>query len=110
MLQLLKPGQVWFAWFPFAENQNKGKDRPILVLDVENDHVSVWGMKITKSAPHDRDDFVLSDWQDIPLPRQSTISPKNVFKIHIRQLRRYVGMLSERDWNRTMEAIEALYH
>lgn len=108
MWTLLESGQVWFAQFKFAEDRTKSKDRPVLILEVDEKKEYVWAMKITKSAPYDRDDFVLKDWQEIPLLHQSTISPRNTLHVPIKDLRHYVGYLSERDWNRVQEAGELI--
>lgn len=107
-LQFLESGQVWFAKFAFAEDDQKGKDRPVLILDVDEQRIYVVAIKITSSAPFDREDFVLRDWKEIPLKNSSTLSPRNVMKLPIEDLRRYVGYISERDWNRAIEAITAI--
>lgn len=46
------PGEVVWAWVPFEEDPARGKDRPLLVLAVEGDHVT--GLPLT-SKDHDRD-------------------------------------------------------
>ena len=102
-LQLISPKQVWYAWFPFAEDRTQGKDRPVLILDVDDDNVHVWATKITKSRPYDEHDVELDEWADIPLDFPSTASPINTVIIPKTQLRRYAGVITDHDWERIME-------
>lgn len=46
------PGEVVWAWVPYEEDPARGKDRPVLVIDVEGDHVVALPMT---SKDHDRD-------------------------------------------------------
>lgn len=46
------PGEVVWAWVPYEDDAARGKDRPVLVIDVEGDHVVALPMT---SKDHDRD-------------------------------------------------------
>ena len=46
------PGEVVWAWVPFEEDASQGKDRPVLVLDVQRGVVIA--LQLT-SKDHDRD-------------------------------------------------------
>jgi hypothetical protein len=46
------PGEVVWAWVPYEEDDGRGKDRPVLVLDVQDDHVLA--LQLT-SEDHDLD-------------------------------------------------------
>lgn len=46
------PGEVVWAWVPYEDDPNQGKDRPVLVIAVEGE--SVFGLPMT-SKDHDRD-------------------------------------------------------
>ena len=46
------PGEVVWAWVPYEEDPSRGKDRPVLVLDVDGD--TVHALQMT-SRDHDRD-------------------------------------------------------
>jgi len=102
-LQFLSPTQVWYACFPFAEDKTKGKDRPVLILDVDDDNIHVWVTKITKSKPYDKHDVELDEWSEVPLDFPSTASPVNTIIIPRSQLRRYAGTITDHDWERIME-------
>ena len=47
------PGEVVWAWVPYEEDASQGKDRPVLVLNVEGDRVTA--LPLT-SKDHDRDE------------------------------------------------------
>lgn len=104
-LQLASPQQVWFAWFPFMENPNDGKNRPVLILDVDNETVSVLAMQITSSPPRDEYDIPIDDWSEIPLEHLSTLRPKCVQVINKKQLKRYIGIISDNDWQKATDAL-----
>lgn len=46
------PGEVVWAWVPYEEDPTRGKDRPVLVLDIVGD--TVHALQMT-SQDHDRD-------------------------------------------------------
>lgn len=46
------PGEVVWAWVPYEEDDGRGKDRPVLVLDVQGEHVLA--LQLT-SEDHDLD-------------------------------------------------------
>ncbi len=46
------PGEVVWAWVPYEDDPSRGKDRPVLVLDVDGD--TVHALQMT-SRDHDRD-------------------------------------------------------
>lgn len=46
------PGEVVWAWVPYEDDPSQGKDRPVLVLDVEGDG---WTGLMLSSQDHDRD-------------------------------------------------------
>lgn len=48
------PGEVVWAWVPYEEDPSRGKDRPVLVLDVDVDGDGWTGLMLT-SKDHDRD-------------------------------------------------------
>lgn len=46
------PGEIVWAWVPFEENDGRGKDRPVLVVSRDADHLLA--LMLT-SKDHDRD-------------------------------------------------------
>ena len=46
------PGEVVWAWVPYEDDPARGKDRPVLVIGVDGEHLV--GLQLT-SKDHDRD-------------------------------------------------------
>jgi hypothetical protein len=46
------PGEVVWAWVPYEDDPSQGKDRPVLVLDIDGDG---WVGLMLSSQDHDRD-------------------------------------------------------
>lgn len=46
------PGEVVWAWVPYEDDPNQGKDRPVLLLDIDDDG---WIGLMLSSQDHDRD-------------------------------------------------------
>ncbi len=46
------PGEVVWAWVPYEDDPDRGKDRPVLVLDTDGDG---WTGLMLSSQDHDRD-------------------------------------------------------
>jgi len=68
----IKYGEVWFAKFPYEEDETKIKARPVVVLDVET--LKVLSVKVTKTYPREEDDYDLPIlyWQEAKLRFKST--------------------------------------
>ena len=107
-LQLASPQQVWYAWFPFMDDASKGKDRPVLILDINKETVSVLAMQITSTPPRDEYDIPIKDWAEIPLKHLSTLRPTCIQCINKHQLRKYVGIISDDDWEKATNAVITL--
>ena len=90
--------EVWFAEFPFSENSLKSKERPVIVLDVDDENCRVLSMKVTSSAPFGEFEITLYDWAKIPLHHESTANAADVKLIPKSQFRRKIGRLSDDDW------------
>jgi len=90
---------VWFAEFPFAEDETQSKDRPVIVLDVDDASCKALSMKINQSPPYSEFEIELFDWEKIPLHHKSTADASAVRQIPKRQFRRRIGKLSDDDWD-----------
>ena len=97
MPQILQQ-EVWFAEFPFADDKQQFKERPVIVLDVDDETCSVFSMKITSRKPYDEFEIELFDWANIPLDHISTAIASQVIEIHKTNFRRKIGRLSNDDW------------
>ena len=61
----IKPQEVWFAEFPFAEDATQWKERPVIVLDVDEEFCRVLSMKIISTAPRSEFEIELFDWNKV---------------------------------------------
>ena len=95
----IKPQEVWFAEFSFAEAATQWKERPVIVLDVDEEFCRVLSMKITSSVPRSEFEIELFDWNKIPLHHKSTAVASAVKNISKSKFRRKIGRLSDDDWD-----------
>ena len=91
--------EVWFAEFPFAEDETKSKNRPVIVLDVYDETCTVLSMKITSREPYGEFEIEIFDWADVPLDHISTADVSNVKQLPKSSFRRKIGKLSNDDWD-----------
>lgn len=103
---MILPQEVWFADFPFAEDETKSKDRPVIVLDVDDDHCTVFSMKVTSTKPYSEFEIEIFDWADVPLDHISTAVASDVREISKSRFRKRIGRLSNDDWNNILELHE----
>ena len=92
------PQDVWFADFPFAEDETRFKERPVIVLDVDDETCTVFSMKVTSTKPYSEFEIELFDWADIPLDHISTAVASDVREISKSKFRKRIGRLSDDDW------------
>ena len=90
---------VWFAEFPFKEDNTKSKERPVIVLDVNNEKCAVLSMKIKSKPPYSEFEIELFDWKQIPLNHKSTADASSVEYVSKTAFRRRIGRLSDDDWD-----------
>ena len=97
-MKVIRPQEVWFAEFPFQEDETQSKDRPVIVLDVDDEKCSVLSLKVTSTPPYSEFEIELFDWQKIPLHHKSTADVSSARLILKKDFRRKLGRLSENDW------------
>lgn len=92
------PQEVWFADFPFIDDPTQSKDRPVIVLQVDEAGCRVLSMKITSRPPYSEFEIELADWAKIPLSHKSTADAASVRYITKDSFRKRIGQLSDADW------------
>ena len=97
---------MWFASFPFAEDANQFKDRPVIVLEVDEETCSVFSMKVTSRKPYGEFEIELFDWKEIPLDHISTAIASQVIEISKTKFRTKRGKLSDNDWANVLDLHE----
>lgn len=98
-MMTIRPQEVWFAEFPFREDETKFKERPVIVLEVDDEQCKVLSMKVTSTPPRSEFEIDLFDWEKIPLHHQSTADASSVRFVLKRRFRRKIGRLSDDDWD-----------
>ena len=88
------PGEVVWAWVPFEDDPDRGKDRPVLVIAQESSE-RVYAVKLT-SRSHDGDrEYVpigAGDW-DVQ-GRPSWVDVDQLYSVHNDGMRREASALS----------------
>ncbi|MDH4620023.1 type II toxin-antitoxin system PemK/MazF family toxin [Brevibacillus sp. AY1] len=100
-------GEVWYAAFPYEEDETKTEERPVVIIveDEGNGKVSV--AKITKTSPRDQYDIVLKHWKSAGLKRPSVVRTSKVVQIDISQIDNKKGELHEEDLEAVVESVLA---
>ena len=104
------PQDVWFAEFPFSEDATKSKNRPVIVIDVDNETCTVLSMKVTSRKPYSEFEIEIFDWADVPLDHISTADASNVKQIPKSNFRRKIGRLSDDDWDNVTDLFYRYLH
>lgn len=98
-------GEIVWTWVPYAENDGRGKDRPVLVI-ARQDASRVFAVKLTSKA-HDGDrDFLpigTGDWDSAG--RASWLDLDQVYSVHRDGLRREAAILDEARYRIVADAL-----
>ena len=105
LLQLLKPRDIWLAYFPYEDRPDEGKVRPVLVLDVQQETAEVLVMMITSHPPRSDDDIAIEHWAEIPLLHQSTLRTQRVQFVSVRNIRKRLGKCPQAEWVLALEKL-----
>jgi hypothetical protein len=86
-------GEVVWTWVPYAENDGRGKDRPVLVI-ARQDLDRVLAVRLTsKSHDGDRDFLFLGPGEWDPAERPSWVDLDQVYSVHRLGMRREAAAL-----------------
>jgi hypothetical protein len=105
------PGEVVWAWVPYEEDASRGKDRPVLVIGQEGDHLLALALT---SQDHDLDAAQESrdgrEWMDIGTGawdsrgRPSEVRLNRVLRLDAAGVRREGAALSRETFEAVMAA------
>lgn len=102
-------GEVIWTWVPYAENDGRGKDRPVLVIGRQSPD-RVYAVRMT-SRPHDGDRDYLSigsgPWDS--QGRESWVDIEQLYSVHEQGLRREAAVLDRRRYDRVSAALTRRY-
>jgi mRNA-degrading endonuclease toxin of MazEF toxin-antitoxin module len=103
------PGEIVWTWVPFEENDQKGKDRPVLVVAAEPTG-TVLAVQLT-SKVHQRDSEFISvgtgDWDSER--RQSWVNLERVFRVHAAGMRREAAALDRAPFETVTDRLRTRY-
>jgi hypothetical protein len=92
--------EVWFAEFPFEEDETKTKRRPVIVLgQVESEEVKVLSVKVTGHPEREEDPFDLpiKQWQEAGLREPSVARVSKTILLTLDKFKRKFGEVQEED-------------
>jgi len=100
-------GEVVWTWVPYAENDGRGKDRPVLVI-AHQDAERVYAVKLT-SKSHDGDrDFLFvgpGEWDSAGRPSWADLD--QVYSVHVEGMRREASALDAQRFAVVAQALQA---
>lgn len=102
-------GEVVWTWVPYAENDGRGKDRPVLVIG-RQDADRVYAVRLT-SKSHDGDRDFLSigtgDWDSAGRP--SWVDIDQLYSVHRDGMRREAAALDVDRFTGVAQALQRRY-
>ncbi|GLZ39647.1 type II toxin-antitoxin system PemK/MazF family toxin [Actinokineospora sp. NBRC 105648] len=104
------PGEIVWAWVPFEDDPERGKDRPLLVVGRTGD--TLRALMLSSKAPHE---WERADWLELGSGgwdrdgRVSYLRLDRLFGLGERDLRREGSILAEDAFSRVAETLRARY-
>lgn len=101
----IKKKEVWFVDYPYEDNPDLSKVRPVVVLDVIEDNLEVLSVKVTSKPPRTDNDVLdfyevpLFDWQKANLSKPSVARISKITLVQRDAFLERIGIVSEKDWN-----------
>ncbi|MFV0374580.1 type II toxin-antitoxin system PemK/MazF family toxin [Microbacterium sp.] len=100
-------GEVIWTWVPYAENDGRGKDRPVLVIGRAG-RDRVYAVRMTsKSHAGDRDFLPLGPGPWDSQGRPSWVDIDQLYSVHDEGMRREAAVLERERFARVAEALSA---
>lgn len=96
--------EVWFALFPYEENPDVLKPRPVIVLDTQT--FEVLSTKVTSHNERDEDpyDVPILHWKESGLKHKSVARVAKTIQLDKDKFKYKIGTLKEEDQKRIEEA------
>ncbi len=102
-------GEIVWTWVPYAENDGRGKDRPVLIIG-RQDSERVYAVRLT-SKSHDGDRDFISVGQGLwdAQGRPSWIDIEQLYSVHATGMRREASALDHARFARVADALHKRY-
>jgi hypothetical protein len=102
-------GEVIWTWVPYAENDGRGKDRPVLVIGRQSAD-RVYAVRLTSKAHDgDRDFLALGAGAWDAQGRPSWVDIEQLYSVHVNGMRREASALDRERFARIAGALHARY-
>lgn len=102
-------GEIVWTWVPYAENDGRGKDRPVLVIG-RRDAARVFAVRLTsKSHDGDRDFLGIGTGPWDSRGRPSWIDIEQLYSVHTDGMRREASALDPERFARVAAALHERY-
>ena len=102
-------GEIVWTWVPYAENDGRGKDRPVLVVG-RRDADRVFAVRLTsKSHDGDRDFLSLGTGPWDSQGRPSWVDVEQLYSVHTDGMRREASALDLERFTRVADALHRRY-
>jgi hypothetical protein len=102
-------GEIVWTWVPYAENDGRGKDRPVLVI-ARQSRDRVYAVRLT-SSPHDgASGFIplgTGEWDGQGRP--SWVDIGRIYSVHVEGMRREAAALDRKRFLTVAKALNARY-
>ncbi|MDI6942361.1 MULTISPECIES: type II toxin-antitoxin system PemK/MazF family toxin [Microbacterium] len=102
-------GEIIWTWVPYAENDGRGKDRPVLVLGRHTSDRS-YAVKLTsKSHDGDREYVSIGSGEWDAQGRESWVDLDQLYSVHVDGMRREAAELDRRRFERVAQELVRRY-
>lgn len=102
-------GEVVWTWVPYAENDGRGKDRPVLIIGQQRDG-RVYAVRLTsKSHEGDRDFLSIGSGPWDSQGRPSWVDIDQLYSVHPQGMRREASELDEQRYATVAAALTKRY-
>jgi len=102
-------GEVIWTWVPYAENDGRGKDRPVVVI-AQQSRDRVYAVRLTsKSHDGERDFLAIGPGPWDSQGRPSWVDVEQVYSVHTEGMRREASALDPDRFDRVADALHRRY-
>jgi hypothetical protein len=102
-------GEIVWTWVPYAENDGRGKDRPVLVIARQSDD-RVFAVRLTsKSHEGDHDFLPIGPGSWDSRGRPSWVDIDQLYSVHAEGMRREASALDRERFVRVADALRSRY-
>lgn len=100
------PGEVVWTWVPYAENDGRGKDRPVLVLG-RIDDTSVAACYLSSKYHQGFAAIGRGGWD--PQNRDSYLNPERLLRVTTHGMRREGDLVTLQQYQQALQAVSAVH-